>query len=175
MFKKRSVQNKILKILRGRTAISSKKIKEKLNPQNSKEKYANTRCLKNLVKNSHIEIINSDTQEYLKITPKGKKKLTSIEIEGEEALISKQWDGYWRIIILNIEENRKNDREGIRYLLKKANFVAIKKAVWISPYPYEHLFINIKKDLGLETELMVIVTNKIDTETQKAFLKALKK
>jgi len=63
----------------------------------------------------------------------------------------------------------------LRYLLKKADFVCIKNTIWISPYPYEHLFTNIKKGLGLGTELMIIVTDKIDDETKKAFLKSIKK
>ncbi len=33
-----------------------------------------------------------------------------------------------------------------------------------------HLFTNIKKDLGLGTELMIIVTDKLDPETNSAFL-----
>src|SRR3990167_4834137 len=51
----------------------------------------------------------------------------------------------------------------------------IKNTVWISPYPYEHLFTNIKKDLGLGTELMIIFTDKLDEETKSAFLKSVKK
>ena len=62
----------------------------------------------------------------------------------------------------------------MRYLLKKANFTCIKNTVWISPLPYENLFSNIKKDLNLATELMIIVTDKLDTETNKAFLNAVK-
>jgi len=89
-------------------------------------------------------------------------------------LVSTVWDGLWRIIILDIPEERKNEREALRYLLKKADFTCIKNTVWISPFPYEHLFTNIKKDLGLGTELMIIVTDKIDEETKLAFLKAKK-
>ncbi len=36
-------------------------------------------------------------------------------------------------------------------------------------YPFEHLFNNIKKDLGLSTELIIIITDKIDEETEKEF------
>ena len=46
--------------------------------------------------------------------------------------------------------------------------------VWISPFPYEHLFTNIKKDLNLTTELMILVTDKLDPETNLAFLEAVK-
>ncbi|MFZ3015954.1 MAG: hypothetical protein WA101_03115, partial [Minisyncoccia bacterium] len=58
---------------------------------------------------------------------------------------------------------------------KKANFACVKNTVWVSPYPYENLFTNIKKDLGLSTELMIIVTDKLDAETNLAFLENIKK
>lgn len=139
-----------------------------------KSSYALARSLKNLVGGGFVEIHDSVNQSYAKITNKGKLKLNSIKLEAEDALVSNTWDGFWRIIILDIGEDRKNERESLRYLLKKANFVCVKNTVWISPLPYEHLFTNIKKDLGLSTELMIIVTDKLDNETSLAFLKAMK-
>ena len=110
-----------------------------------------------------------------KITKKGKSKFNSIKLEAEDALVPGAWDGLWRIIILDLDEARKSEREALRYLLKKAGFVCVKNTVWISPYPYENLFTNIKKDLGFKTEIMIMVTDKVDEETQKAFLEAMKK
>ena len=69
----------------------------------------------------------------------------------------------------------KSPKNIIKINLKKANFICIKNTVWISPYPYENLFTNIKKDMALGTELMIIVTNKIDQETNSAFLKSIEK
>ena len=66
-----------------------------------------------------------------------------------------------------LPENRKSERESLRYLLKKAGFVCLKNSAWISPFPFEHLFTNIKNDLGLTTEMMIIVTEFIDDETKK--------
>ena len=163
--------NKILKILAEKPVVSVESIKS----EDPKKNYAFARSIKNLVESGCIEMLQSDNQTYLKITKKGKGKLNCIKLEGEEALVSNTWDGFWRIIILDIPENRKPEREALRYLLKKANFICVKNTVWISPYPYENLFTNIKKDLGLGTELMIIVTNKLDSETNSAFLKNVNK
>ena len=168
--RKPNIQKTILKILAEKPAISFNSIKEK----DPKKNYALTRSIKNLVDSGCVEIHKSDNQNYLKITSKGKTKLNSIQLEGTEALVPNTWDGFWRIIILDIPEERKSEREALRYLLKKANFVCIKNTVWISPHPYENLFTNIKKDLGLSTELMIIVTDKLDPETNLTFLKAVK-
>jgi DNA-binding transcriptional regulator PaaX len=169
--KKPNIQKAILKVLGEKSAISIEAIKSK----DQKKNYALARSIKNLVEAGCVEIHDSPNQKYLKITKKGQEKLNCIKLEGEEALVSNTWDGFWRMIILDIPEERKSEREALRYLLKKANFICIKNTVWISPYPYEHLFTNIKKDLNLGNELMIIVTNKLDPETNMAFIEATKK
>jgi len=178
MIKKPNIQKVILKRLAEKPAVSINSIKKNLPygqvSKDQKESYALTRSVKNLIESGCAEIIHSDNQDYLKITQKGKNKLNSIKLLGEDTLVPTTWDGFWRIIILDLPEERKSERESLRYLLKKANFVCIKNTVWISPYPYENLFTNIKKDLNLSTEMMIIVTDKLDQETGDAFLKATK-
>lgn len=171
MSSKSGHSKKILKILAEKPAISLDSIKM---ADSSKTSYALSRALKNLIEGGYAEVHNSGREDYVKITKKGKNKVNSLLLGGAEALTPLTWDGLWRIIILSLDENRKNEREALRYLLKKANFVCVKNTVWISPYPYEHLFTNIKKDLGLTTELMIIVTDKLDPETSKSFLEAIK-
>jgi DNA-binding transcriptional regulator PaaX len=175
--KKPNIQKDILKFLAEKPAVPVKDIIKENLPEadrDPKKNYALARSIKNLVEAGLVEIHSSDNQKYLKITKKGRGKLNCIRLEGEEALVSNAWDGFWRIIILDIPEERKSEREALRYLLKKANFICVKNTVWISPYPYEHLFKNIKKDLGLGTELMILVTDKLDEETNLAFLKKIK-
>ena len=172
MPRKVEYSNKILKILAEKLAVPLELVK---NSKDQKTGYALTRSIKNLVESGCVEIIKSDNKSYLRLMKKGRKKLNYMKLEGSGVLVPTTWDGLWRIIILDIPEERKSEREALRYLLKKANFACIKNTVWISPYPYEHLFINIKKDLGLGTELMIIITDKLDEETNLAFFKSVKK
>ncbi|MFM7088180.1 MAG: hypothetical protein ACKOW9_01450 [Candidatus Paceibacterota bacterium] len=169
MSSKVDYSKKILKTLAEKPAIALEVLKESAD---KKVSYALTRALKNLVENGYAEIHNSENKKFVRITKKGRSKLNNIKLEGEEALIPGGWDGLWRIIILDLDEGRKSERESLRYLLKKAGFVCVKNTVWISPYPYEHLFMNIKKDLSLSTEIMIIVTDKVDEETRTAFFTA---
>ena len=187
--KKPNIQKTILKILADKPAVSMSELNKKikftspLSPlhfikmerggceaDGVRKNYALTRSLKGLRKSGLVEKISSGQNDYVRLTPKGKNKLNCIKLEGDAALVPNTWDGFWRIIILDIPEDRKSEREALRYLLKKANFTCVKNTVWISPLPYENLFTNIKKDLGLGTELMIIVTDKLDEETNKAFL-----
>lgn len=169
MSSKIDYSKKILKILADKPAVAMDLIREH---DDKKVTYALARSLKNLVENGYAEIHNSENKKFVRITKKGRSKLNSIKLEGEDALVPGSWDGMWRIIILDLDETRKSERESLRYLLKKANFFCVKNTVWISPYPYENLFMNIKKDLGLKTEIMILVTDKIDEETREAFFAA---
>jgi DNA-binding transcriptional regulator PaaX len=173
MSSKTSYSKKILEILGRKSAVSVQELRDRVLDSQiefktlSHNNYAVTRCLKNLKDVGFIEQISSPQNEYARLTKEGKKKMYSLELGNEKSLINTNWDGFWRIILLDLPENRKSERESLRYLLKKAGFVCLKNSAWISPFPFEHLFANIKKDLGLTTEMMIIVTENIDSESKK--------
>lgn len=131
------------------------------------DKTAIKRALKGLEVGGFIETITSEQSNYARLTKEGKKKAHSLKLENDTAVLNPTWDGKWRIILLDLPESRKAERESLRYLLKKAGFVCLKNSAWISPYPFEHLFTNIKKDLGLTTEIMILTTDSLDQETEK--------
>ena len=166
-----SNSKKILKKLSESPAVSIENLKDR----DTKTTYAISRALKNLVNENCAEIYKSEKQNYAKITAKGKNKLNSLLLENRTTLVNTSWDGFWRIILLDLPENRKGERESLRYLLKKAGFVCLKNSAWISPFPFEHLFTNIKKDLGLTTEMMIIVTEHIDEESKKVLFQTFGK
>ncbi|MEK7113681.1 MAG: hypothetical protein AAB873_02535, partial [Patescibacteria group bacterium] len=149
MSSKSGYSSKILKILAEKPALSLEAVKENSNKKDKREEYSLNRSVKSLTEAGCVEIIRSEHKDYLRLTKKGKNRLNSLRIGDTDALVPQTWDGFWRIVILDLPEDRKNERESLRYLLKKANFVCVKNTVWISPHPYEHLFTNIKKDLGL--------------------------
>ena len=187
MSSKSGYTKKILRALAEKPAIRMTEIANSFEPEGSQSlngpkpllnkegKYAVLRSLKNLVDSGYAEIHNSGQKNYARITKEGKRKMSILKLDDEMMLVNTSWDGFWRIVLLDLPESRKNERESLRYLLKKAGFVCLKNSAWISPYPFEHLFINIKKDLGISTEMMIIVTQFIDEETKKVLFEAFGK
>ena len=170
MAKKADFSKKILNILAGKQAVNIPELKEQISPKKAllpapEHGYAVTRSIKNLADTGLIETIESDRQSYARITPKGRQKLASLKLDNKHTLSNPTWDGRWRIMLLDLPESRKAEREALRYLLKKAGFITLKNSAYVSPYPFEFLFENMKKDFGLTTELMIIVTETLDTET----------
>lgn len=168
MSRKADYSKKILKTLAEKPALTISDIAQ-IGPG-----IAIKRSIRGLIEGGYVETHHSGQNEYARLTKEGKKRAHSIKLEGSTALVNPHWDRKWRIIMLDLPEERKDERDSLRYLLKKAGFVLLKNSVWISPYPFERLFMNIKKDLGLSTEIMIFVTDTLDTETEKEFLKLLK-
>lgn len=175
MQKKPKINKAVLKTLNKKAVLPivelknavKESISEDFDTYSQKPEYAISRSIKNLAESGLIEILKSDNLEYARMTQDGKNKLHSITLEAEGALVSTTWDGMWRIVLIDIPEDRKSEREAVRYLLKKAGFVCLKNSAWISPFPYEHLFTNIKHDLGFTHEMIIFVTGNVDKETQK--------
>jgi DNA-binding transcriptional regulator PaaX len=171
MTKKSDFSKKILDILSGKQAVNIPDLKGQITPKKGafivpEEGYAVTRSIKNLTELGLIETLEGGQNDYARITSKGRQKLASLKLDNKQTLSNPTWDGKWRIILLDLPETRKAEREALRYLLKKAGFVCLKNSAYVSPHPFEFLFQNMKKDFGLETELMIIVTSDIDEETQ---------
>ena len=163
---KNQYSKKILKVLAQKTAISIDEL-QNLGDKLPSDRYAINRSVKGLIDAGLIEQVSSPQKDYARLTKEGKKKMSILKLDSDTTLVNTSWDGFWRIILLDLPESRKPERESLRYLLKKAGFVCLKNSAWISPHPYEHLFVNIKKDLGLTTEMMIIVTPSIDEESRK--------
>ena len=175
--KNANYSKKILKILGQKSAVSLPEIRDKVMSQKDCEnpKYAITRSLKGLKEAGLIEQVSSPQNDYARLTKEGKKKAHSLELDNDTTLVNTSWDGLWRIILLDLPEDRKSERESLRYLLKKAGFVCLKNSAWISPFPFEHLVNNIKKDLELTTEMMIIVTDNIDEKSKKVLFETFGK
>jgi phenylacetic acid degradation operon negative regulatory protein len=47
-----------------------------------------------------------------------------------------QWDGFFRVVVYDIEEERKRVRDYLRENLKKFGFGMFQKSVWISPHNF---------------------------------------
>ncbi|MDQ5971475.1 MAG: hypothetical protein QG566_421 [Patescibacteria group bacterium] len=169
MSSKNDFSKKILKILAEKTAISLPELKTRQDLVENK--YAVTRSLKGLEEAGMIEHLPTSQGGFTRLTKEGKKKAHSIKLDNDTTLLNTTWDGSWRIIMLDLPEERKAERESLRYLLKKAGFVCLKNSAWISPYTFELMFYNIKKDLNLSTELVILVTNSVDEITEKELYK----
>ncbi len=182
MAEKLPISNIILKIISEKRAFSEDdllnqiEIRLKMSPAVPQDKpyYGITRSVRNLVTMGHIEPFNAGQSLFLRITPLGKQKLISNILDSKTNLAPIDWDGNWRMVLLDLPESRKSEREAVRYLLRKAGFYCLKNSVWVSPYPFEHICSDIKKFFELKEEMSIVIAKAIDDDTEAKLRKIFK-
>jgi DNA-binding transcriptional regulator PaaX len=78
-----------------------------------------------------------DGERYFKLTQKGKIEIMRYKLKQKTV---EMWDGKWRVIIFDIAEATRKDRDFLRNQLKWLGFLELQKSVWVFPY-------DIKNDL----------------------------
>ena len=119
-----------------------------------------------------IEIQRNNHQIYIKLTPEGKKKAGIYQINSISIKKPKQCDGKWRLVIFDISELKRTQREAFRGKLKDLGFIVIQKSVWIYPFPCQDEIALLRDFLGLdENDIRLIIAEKIenDQELKKVF------
>lgn len=94
-------------------------------------------CLRRL-STQDIERVMVDEQPYLRLTGKGKERV--IRYFPLLKLREKQWDGYLRVVIFDIEEINRTLRNRLRRKLDELGFKMWQRSVWISLLPIERDF-----------------------------------
>lgn len=140
----------------------------------TKIKYRIQKTVKQLIDSNLLEELHTDHSMFLRITASGRQRLRSLRLD-KPSPIPLLWDGKWRIVLLDVPESKKDVRNALRYILKKAGFMCLKNAVWVSPFPLEHMLTQMKEDLTLTTELMIFVTSELDPITESYIQKEFAK
>lgn len=65
------------------------------------------------------------------------------------------------LIMFDIPETKKAEREWLRWHLKKFNYILIQKSVWKGPSPLPREFVHYLKKIGIQKNLKIIKIEKI--------------
>lgn len=75
---------------------------------------------------------------YLIITELGKRRLRQFEFDAmRPAEPPRRWDARWRMVIFDVPNTKKRERELFRRKLTDLGFLALQKSVFVHPYPCE--------------------------------------
>jgi hypothetical protein len=113
-----------------------------------------------------IKIRKDNHQIYISLTEEGKKAAGWLQIDQLKIKEPKKWDGWWRIVIFDIAELKKFQREAFRGKLKNLGLIPLQKSVWISPFDCQAEIELLRDFFGLdENELRFIKTKSIGSDT----------
>lgn len=95
------------------------------------KRYRYRQALNRLTKRGLITI-HKGPKIKITLTAKGHKQINKKEIVIPKL---KKWDGKWRLVIFDIPEKQKRDREKFRYYLKFLGLTQVQESVWAHPFP----------------------------------------
>jgi len=120
--------------------------------------------LKRLEKERVVKIYLKDNQHVLELTNKGKSKIFDLLNKDDQYRIPKKWDCKWRIVIFDIPDEDKNDRDAFRWRLKAMGFYQLQESVFVFPFNCKD-YIDYLKDLyQIKRYVQYIVAEAIDTQ-----------
>lgn len=111
-----------------------------------------------LEKQKVVEIVNN----VVKITDKGKKKLLRFDIENMQ--LKKKTDGKWRLIVYDVADLRKEQRELFRLMLKKLKCFQLQESVYLTPFVCDDEIEYLRSIFNISKEVKVIKVSGIENE-----------
>ena len=89
--------------------------------------------IKRLERQDLISIEGKNNQTKILITEKGKQRLLQYDYKNLE-IKDKKLDGKWRVVIFDIPENKKINRDAFRKKLTELSFIRLQDSVFACPY-----------------------------------------
>lgn len=135
-------------------------------------KYNTNRSLSKLISSGMVVFVEKDGKKFLKLTKKGKLKMMTYKEYNFKFQKPKKWDKKWRIVIFDIPQSKKSQRDKLRFTLKRIGFIKLQHSVWVYPYDCEEFITLLKLDFKIGKEIIYIIADKI--ENDKLFRKYFK-
>lgn len=99
------------------------------------KEYSLKRAIRSLYQSRLVKVMENDNGSMtLVLTEDGKKKALTYNMDTMTVKKPKKWDGKWRLVLFDIPEKRKKEREVLRSLLKQLGFVKYQESAFIIPY-----------------------------------------
>ena len=108
-----------------------------------------------------LEIVTEKEHRVLKLTKQGQLQMLLIKARLPQKT---KWDNKWRMIIFDIPEDAKSEREQLRRLLLANNFVKLQNSVYVSPYALNREAVKYLKDEGLNEFIRIIRADEFDDD-----------
>lgn len=114
-----------------------------------------------------IDIQRDNRQIYIKLTSEGRKRAGIYQINILSIKKPKKWDGKWRLVIFDISELKRTQREAFRGKLKELGFLVIQKSVWVHPFHCQDEIELLRDFFGLDrNDIQLIVAEKIENDEE---------
>lgn len=127
-------------------------------------KYSLENAITKLKNKGLIITEKKDGKNFYKITQKGKLYLWKYESKSFTIKKPKKWDKRWRMIIFDIPEVDRFQRDAIRIMLQNLGCVCLQNSVWVYPYDCEEVITLLKTNYEIGEEVLYVIAEKIEND-----------
>ena len=113
---------------------------------------------------------------FVRFVERGGRKFLEITDEGARAPryragknsahggAKKRWDKRYRIVMFDISQKRKPDRDRVRMFIRECGFLRLQDSVWVFPYDCEELITLLKADMRIGKDVLYAVVESIEND-----------
>ncbi len=137
----------------------------RLDKGNSRFVYQTRSVLSRLTTKGYVRFTEHNGVRCVELTRDGMRHLhRETLLSRMQAGRKRRWDGRWRIVMFDVPEKRKRDRERLRYLMKEAGFVLLQESVWTYPHDCEEFVALLKIEMRLGNNLRYAIIEKLEDD-----------
>ncbi len=122
-----------------------------------------SRALYSLKKRKLVNVAYINGEVMITLTEKGVERKLQYDLQTIQIPKPVEWDGKWRMLMFDIPEKRRADRESLRRKLKDMGFLLFQKSAWLYPYSCENEIDFLAEGLKLG-EYLNLLTVKIEND-----------
>ena len=125
------------------------------------EKY-NLSRLKSLIKRLHDQKVVEIVDNEVKITEQGRQKILKYNLDDME--IKRKTDGKWRVIIYDVANLKRYQRDIFRDMLQKLQFLRLQESVYLTPFVCDNEIQYLREVFEIGNEVLVLKVKEIENE-----------
>ena len=118
-----------------------------------------------LVIKGYVRFVEKNGKKRMEITEAGRH---AIALEEQKAALAaqhgKRWDKRWRLVMFDIPQRRRRDRDRLRSEMRACGFLRLQDSVWIFPYDCEELVVLLKADLKIGKDVLYAIVESIEND-----------
>lgn len=118
-----------------------------------------------LAAKGHVRFVEKHGSKRIEITEAGRR---AFMLEEEKALLAakrpKRWDKRWRLVMFDIPQSRRRDRDHLRATVRECGFLRLQDSVWVYPYDCEELVMLLKADMRIGKDVLYAIVESIEND-----------
>lgn len=118
-----------------------------------------------LATKGYIRFVEKKGKKYIEITEAGRRAF-AVEVAKAQLAAScgKRWDKRWRLVMFDIPQYRRRDRDHLRKVVRECGFLRLQDSVWVFPYDCEELIALLKADMRIGKDVLYAIVETIEND-----------